>query len=121
MLRPYDDSGTMSARALVLSSDAKAARVLRDTLTEADFSVDVCTNVASTLESLTSETYSLVVVDVADSRERDGLLRQLRGHRRRCPLGRQRVGSVFPAMPGEFSLAMKCRALRSHQERACRR
>ena len=68
----------MSGRALVFSSDSNAARVLRDALDEAGFSVDVCKQVADTLENLANEKFSVVVIDAADTRERDGILRQLR-------------------------------------------
>ncbi len=68
----------MSAQALVFSSDASAARVLRQALEEAELSVDCCMDAAATLDSLSTEKYSLVVLDGPDSRERDGLLRQLR-------------------------------------------
>jgi CheY-like chemotaxis protein len=69
---------TMSARALVFSSDANAARVLRQALGEAEMSVDCCKDAAGAVESLSSEKYSVVVVDAPDRRERDGILRQLR-------------------------------------------
>jgi CheY-like chemotaxis protein len=68
----------MSARALVFSSDANAARLLREALGEAELSVDCCSDAAGTVKSLSSEKYSVVVVDAPNHRERDGILRQLR-------------------------------------------
>ncbi len=68
----------MPDRALVFSSDANAARVLRQAFSEAVFTTDCCPDAAETLECLSREKYSVVVVDAPDPRERDGVLRQLR-------------------------------------------
>jgi CheY-like chemotaxis protein len=68
----------MSDRALVFSSDNNAARVLRETLVEAGLSVDSCTDAAGLVESLANEKFVVVVVDTSNTRERDGILQQLR-------------------------------------------
>ncbi len=68
----------MPARALIFSSDSKAAALLRQALQQMELAVDGCADAAATIEKLSSEKYSLVVVDAADHRERDGILRQLR-------------------------------------------
>lgn len=68
----------MSSRALLFSSDTNASCLLKQALGEVDLSVDSCCDVAGALENLSSEKYSLVVIDAADHREREGLLQQLR-------------------------------------------
>lgn len=68
----------MAASALVFSSDGNAVRVLRDALLEADLAMDHCRDAAGTLESLSTEKYTAVIIDASDYRERDGVLRQLR-------------------------------------------
>lgn len=68
----------MPASALVFSSDGNAVRLLRDALLEAGLAVDHCRDAASTIESLSSDEYAVVVIDASDHRERDGILRQLR-------------------------------------------
>lgn len=68
----------MSDRALVFSRDSNATRVLRETLVEGKWSVDSCSSPAAVLESLTQERYSVVIIDSTETRERDGILQQLR-------------------------------------------
>lgn len=68
----------MPADALVFSSDGNAVRLLRDALLESDLAVDHCRDAASTIESLSAQKYTAVIIDAPDYRERDGVLRQLR-------------------------------------------
>jgi ActR/RegA family two-component response regulator len=68
----------MPAYALVFSSDGNAVRVLREALLEADLAVDHCRDAASTVENLSTQKYTAVIIDASDHRERDGILRQLR-------------------------------------------
>lgn len=69
---------SMGCRALLFSSDAEAAAVLRKGLVEIDLAVDHCSDPATALEKLAATAYSAVVIDTPEAPVRNGVLRQLR-------------------------------------------
>lgn len=68
----------MACRALLFSSDANAAAILRAGLAEIDLQVDECREPAAAIQHLANSIYSAVVIDTPERPVRDGVLRQLR-------------------------------------------
>lgn len=91
----------MACRALLFSSDANAAAILRAGLAEIDLQVDECREPAAAIQYLASSIYSAVVIDTPERPVRDGVLRQLRY----SPLNKETVVVVTISSQGLASHA----------------